>query len=99
MYLSYQIQRMLAAETMTAAERREADEQAGKLAADLAWLIQRARERASGLSRPVLAAWQAASTFRNLHREMHSSDLNGDWQPDREQARGRCEKPVGSLCP
>jgi hypothetical protein len=55
MYVSYQIQRMQAAATMTAVERRAADEEVGKLAADLSALGQRivGRARALGLLLPV----------------------------------------------
>jgi hypothetical protein len=55
MYVSYQIQRMQAAATMTAVERRAADEEVGRLAADLSAVGQRIAKpaRALGLLLPV----------------------------------------------
>jgi hypothetical protein len=63
MYLSYQIQQMQAADSMTAAERRVADEQVGRIAADLSWLGQRIAGRARILARPVRATWSHVTLF------------------------------------
>lgn len=65
MYLSYQIQRMQAAATMTAVQRRAADEEAGRLAADLSGLGQwiAGRARVLGLLLPV--GRRSLAIFRN----------------------------------
>jgi len=65
MYLSYQIQRMQAAATMTAVERRAADEEVGRLAADLSGLGQWIAGRARVLGLQLLAARRSVIIFRN----------------------------------
>jgi hypothetical protein len=70
MYLSYQIERMQAAETMTAAERRAADEEVGRLAADLSALGQWMAGRASVVSRLLPEVWRLVATFRNEAAEI-----------------------------
>lgn len=69
MYVPSHIQRMLAADTMTTAERRAADEQLGKLAADMSRLRKRIAERARILARPLQVASRAVATFRKTARE------------------------------
>ena len=87
MYVSYQIQRMQAAATMTAVERRAADEEVGKLAADLSALGQRiaGRARALGLLLPV--GRRAIATFRKSPAGIHCGGTS-NWRqrpaPSRE---------------
>jgi hypothetical protein len=69
MYQSYRIQQMQAAASMTAAERHVADEQVGRIAADLSWLGQQIAGRARILAKPLQATWSHVTLF-----EIHGSE-------------------------
>jgi hypothetical protein len=70
MYVSYQIQRMQAAETMTTAQRRQTDDQLGTLAADVLRLGQRIAGPARSLGR---ATARGAAIGRYVSKESRRS--------------------------
>jgi hypothetical protein len=74
MYVSYQIQRMQAAETMTAVERRAADDELGRLLADLSWLAQRIASPARAFGRALPVGWRSVTVFRNRAARMDRSE-------------------------
>jgi hypothetical protein len=64
MYVSYQVMRILAADRMTAAEQRQADEQLGRIAAALSQSWCRFGQRAGALARALAPARDWSTSFR-----------------------------------
>jgi len=63
MYVSHQALRILAADRMTAAEQREADEQLGRIVAALSQSWRRFTERTGALARALAPAGTGRRVF------------------------------------
>jgi hypothetical protein len=68
MYVSYQVLRVLAADGMTAAEQREADEQLGRLVAALSRSRRRFAARTQALAGALIPVGPRSTIFRKVGR-------------------------------
>ena len=64
MYVSYQVMRSLAADRMTAAEQRQADEQLGRIVSALSQSGRCFAQRAGALARALTPAGGWSASFR-----------------------------------